>query len=58
MKKKLICFILVMCTIISFGSVFAVEVISKDWGSSSLTRMVIGSVFGYNYVNDYDYSYR
>lgn len=117
MKKKIICFILVMCTIINFGSVFAVEVISagvcyglgiavvggvitsalsttvnaqvsdiylklsgfsnktiksglkayiydtkssyrgntfydgitgKDWGSSSLARMVIGSVFGHN----------
>lgn len=48
MKKKIICFILVMCTIISFGSVFAVEVISKDWGSSSLTRMVIESVFVHN----------
>lgn len=48
MKKKIICFILVMCTIINFGSVFAVEVIYKDWGSSSLARMVIESVFGHN----------
>ena len=48
MKKKIICFILVMCTIINFGSVFAVEVISKDWSSSNLARMVIGSVFGHN----------
>lgn len=80
-RKKIICFILVMCTIINFGSVFAVEVISneeynpdslsetviyddtkssyrgdtfndgitgKAWGSSSLARMVIGSVFGHN----------
>ena len=48
MKKKIICFILVMRTIINFGSVFAVEVIFKDWGSSSLARMVIRSVFGDN----------
>lgn len=46
--KKIICFILVMRTIINFGSVFAVEVISKDWSSSSLARMVIRSVFGDN----------
>ncbi len=46
MKKKIICFILVMCTIINFGNVFAVEVIFVDWGSSSLARMVIRSVFG------------
>ncbi|MBS6719940.1 MAG: hypothetical protein E7A44_00335 [Peptoniphilus harei] len=76
-----------MCTIINFGSVFAVEVISneeynpdslsetviyddtkssyrgdtfydgitgKNLGSSSLAIMVIGSVLGDNYVNDYD----
>lgn len=48
MKKKIICFILVMCTIINFGSVFADEVIFKDWCSSSLARMVIRSVFGHN----------
>lgn len=48
MKKKIISFILVMLTIINFGSVFAVEVISKDWCSSSLARMVIRSVFGDN----------
>ena len=40
------------------GNTFYDGITGKDWGSSSLARMVIGSVFGHNYVNDYDYSYR
>ena len=36
------------------GDTFYDGITGKNLGSSSLARMVIGSVLGDNYVNDYD----